>query len=340
MITPAKARRTGLIHYTNYFQRSLSALTTYALAKIEMQGNPILLTTIEASEGASAVPPSVPSADGPVQVSSVRLLSQADAEFSWLPDCATKWTCFAIDLDNGVTDYVALREEGLPLMGAADTVLRAIWPMVRDESMKELRTSHEAAINNALLWTVSTRTESGVMIVDGEGALLHCNAAARESMSASDFLRDVDGRLRCSDASAGRVLAKAIKECSSGDLRKDQELILFLRTSKDGSRFPVALFRHPDETDHNPLVVIMLPRRPDPKRTELLARKMGLSPTEARVAGLMQLGLPYREAATKAGVKEETFRTYSKRVLSKLDLGCRAEMAQVLTWQSMLGRAS
>ena len=66
-----------------------------------MQGNPILLTTIEASEGASAVPPSVPSADGPAQVSSVRLLSQADADFSWLPDCATKWTCFAIDLDNG-----------------------------------------------------------------------------------------------------------------------------------------------------------------------------------------------------------------------------------------------
>jgi DNA-binding CsgD family transcriptional regulator len=78
----------------------------------------------------------------------------------------------------------------------------------------------------------------------------------------------------------------------------------------------------------------MLPMPPNPERVELLGRKLGLTPAEARVAVLMQSGLTNREAAYRAGLKEQTFNTYAKRVLCKLNVTGRTEMAQLLTWQA------
>lgn len=86
------------------------------------------------------------------------------------------------------------------------------------------------------------------------------------------------------------------------------------------------------------MVVVILPRQPHRSRIELVAQKMGLSPTEARVAALLQMGLTNREAAMIAGVKEQTFNTYAKRVLSKMNVGSRSQVAQRLTWQAAWGR--
>ena len=87
-------------------------------------------------------------------------------------------------------------------------------------------------------------------------------------------------------------------------------------------------------------VVVTVPQPPDPARIEALARQLGLTRAEARVAQLMQLGLSNRNAAKIAGVSEATFATYAKRALSKLDVQGRAEMAQLLTWQATVGRLS
>lgn len=88
------------------------------------------------------------------------------------------------------------------------------------------------------------------------------------------------------------------------------------------------------------LIVAMLPMPPNPERIELLGIKLGLTPAEARVAVLMQSGLTNREAAFRAGLKEQTFNTYAKRVLSKLHVTGRTQMAQLLTWQSVGKRSA
>jgi DNA-binding CsgD family transcriptional regulator len=85
---------------------------------------------------------------------------------------------------------------------------------------------------------------------------------------------------------------------------------------------------------------MMLPSPPDLRRIEVLARELGLTQAEARVAALLQLGLSNREAAQIAGLTEHTVNTYTKRVLGKLRVNSRAEMAHLLTWQAQGGLLS
>ena len=66
---------------------------------------------------------------------------------------------------------------------------------------------------------------------------------------------------------------------------------------------------------------------------------MGLTPAEARVAALIREGHSNKQAAEIAGLTVETFNTYAKRVLSKMNVTCRSEMAQMLTWQATMERS-
>src|SRR5690606_10962091 len=101
-----------------------------------------------------------------------------------------------------------------------------------------------------------------------------------------------------------------------------------------GQNVPVTLSRFFHEGRPTPLVVVTLPVAPKTHQVEALVRDMGLSSSEARVVALIQLGLSNKAAAVQAGLSEHTFNTYAKRVLSKLNISCRAEWAQLLTWQA------
>ena len=81
-------------------------------------------------------------------------------------------------------------------------------------------------------------------------------------------------------------------------------------------------------------VVVTVPRPPERVVIETLAGQMGLTASEAKVASLMQTGLSNKQAAELAGFTDQTFNTYSKRVLNKLNVSCRAELARLLTWQA------
>ena len=213
-------------------------------------------------------------------------------------------------------------------------------------------------ISEAMLWTISTKSDSAVLVLDEQGQLLESNAAGRDMLDAGTLLRCNGGTLRCADDSETRAFYAAVHSCvtdtsptatsptsqsaQSGGRQAGggQELIVFLHDSASDMRLPLSLSCYRCADTRRALVVAILPRQPDRTRIEMLAQKMGLSPCEARVAALIQLGLSNREAAHIAGLKEQTFNTYAKRVLSKLDVTGRTEMAQRLTWQASLGRAS
>ncbi|MFY0312876.1 helix-turn-helix transcriptional regulator, partial [Leisingera sp. D0M16] len=254
------------------------------------------------------------------------------------------WALFSCGFEDGSEDLIALRLEGGPHDAHCGDILQAIWPVLREDSLRELAGETQAAVTSALLWTISKKTDSAVLVLDGEGRLLHCNESGRDMLDGGDLLSDSSGRLRCARPGETAGFYAAVAECarsrrgSSG--QRPCELILFLEDRKSGMRLPVSLTRYRCAGADQPLVVAILPRQPDRRRIEMLAQKMGLSPAEARVAALIQLGLSNREAAHIAGLKEQTFNTYAKRVLAKMQAPGRAEMAQRLTWQASLGRAS
>ncbi|UWQ81943.1 helix-turn-helix transcriptional regulator (plasmid) [Leisingera sp. S132] len=265
------------------------------------------------------------------------------------------WALFSCAFEDGSEDLIALQLGGGPHDSHCGDILKAIWPVLREDALRELSGETQAAVTSALLWTVAKKTDSAVLVLNAEGALLHCNESARDMLDGGDLLSDRSGRLCCARPGETAGFYAAVAECArarrggaAASARPGQpgqpgqpprELILFLEDRKSGMRLPVSLTRHRCGADQ-PLVVAILPRQPDRRRIEMLAQKMGLSPAEARVAALIQLGLSNREAARIAGLKEQTFNTYAKRVLAKLQAPGRAEMAQRLTWQASVGRAS
>ncbi|WP_241482195.1 helix-turn-helix transcriptional regulator [Leisingera sp. ANG-Vp] len=253
------------------------------------------------------------------------------------------WALFSCRFEDGSEDLIALRLEGGPHDAHCGDILQAIWPVLREDALRELAGETQAAVTSALLWTVSKKTDSAVLVLSAEGALLHCNESGRDMLDGGDLLSDSSGRLCCASPGETAGFYAAVAECARsrrGGSGRPRELILFLEGRQSGMRLPVSLTRYRCAGSDQPLVVAILPRQPDRTRIEMLAQKMGLSPSEARVAALIQLGLTNREAAHIAGLKEQTFNTYAKRVLAKLQSAGRAEMAQRLTWQASLGRAS
>ncbi|MFW8637139.1 helix-turn-helix transcriptional regulator [Cribrihabitans pelagius] len=271
------------------------------------------------------------------------------------------WTLFSCAFEDGSEDLIALKLEGGPHDAHCGDILQAIWPVLREDSLRELTGETQAAVTSALLWTISEKTDSAVLVLSAEGALLHCNGSGRDVLKSGHLLQERGGRLSCASPGETAGFYAAVAECARsrrggarqsgpesppgqpgqpGQPARTRELILFLEDRESGMRLPVSLTRYRCAGADAPLVVAILPRQPDRTRIEMLAQKMGLSPAEARVAALIQLGLSNREAAHIAGLKEQTFNTYAKRVLAKLQAAGRAEMAQRLTWQASLGRAS
>ena len=259
------------------------------------------------------------------------------------------WVGFDLGFEGGAQDRLLFRpkqhvtEEMLPVL------LQAIWPVLREDLLAEEQARGRPPTEQALLWTIATRTDSAVMVLNAEGKLLDCNEAGREYLDSGKLFRiGSEGNMRCIQDLETRSVNEAIRRCGRVDRAPDEaataeggaaeECLLFLREQDGEQALPVSFTRYQTSDDSEPMVVVILPRQPDRSRIELVAQKMGLSPTEARVAALLQLGLTNREAACIAGVKEQTFNTYAKRVLSKMNVGSRSQVAQRLTWQAAWGR--
>ncbi|WP_417585518.1 helix-turn-helix transcriptional regulator [Pelagibacterium sp.] len=284
-------------------------------------------------------------------------LPEGDALPDRLRGTAGRWSLFEARFSNGQSDLIALWLSGGPHDVHCGDILAALWPVLREDCLRERAQAGRMATEGALLWTISQKTDSAVLVLDPLGRVLDQNEAGREFLERGHLLQLDQGRLVCANRSETRAFYEAVAECAgltathpcarnqsvsapTPPAGSTQELILFLQQKGDGMRLPVSLSRYVADRSDLPLVVAILPCQPDRTRIEMMAQKMGLSPTEARVAALMQLGLSNREAAHIAGLKEQTFNTYAKRVLAKLDVAGRAEMAQRLTWQAAWGRAS
>ncbi|MEO1019058.1 MAG: helix-turn-helix transcriptional regulator, partial [Pseudomonadota bacterium] len=153
--------------------------------------------------------------------------------------------------------------------------------------MKEAVSPEAKAAMNAMLWTVSKKTISAVFVLNAAGQVLHVNAAAREVLEQGKILRETPMGLACTTPQQTGIFRKAIRACMSDTNSKDTDFILFLDAGPDGvGKLPVSLSRYQVERDTMPLVVAIVPQQPDRERIEMLALKMGLTPSEARVAAL------------------------------------------------------
>jgi DNA-binding CsgD family transcriptional regulator len=145
--------------------------------------------------------------------------------------------------------------------------------------------------------------------------------------------------IACNDDCQTRNLREAIATCAEANPEHSDSVIFLSGDPADSSapKVPLTMCRFTFHGMPTSLVTLMLPSPPDSRRIQILARELGLTQAEARVAALLQLGLSNREAAESAGLTEQTMNTYTKRVLHKFNVNSRAEIAQLLTWQGKGG---
>lgn len=247
------------------------------------------------------------------------------------------WKVFRCTFSSGIRDQVALLSAETD--DAVAAFLRKFWLGVRRMCLQEAADAPTTLSDDAMLWMISRKVNASILVLDRQCRVLRSNAAAREMLAHGDLLRNSPHGLCTTRDQETRALRTAVTKIFSEPDPKNTEYVLFLRRSKKTQRIPMTLSLYQPPTGGAGLILAMLPMPPEQKRIEGLVRQMGLTPSEARVAALIRSGLSNRKAAEIAGLKVETFNTYAKRVLSKMNVSCRAEMAQMLTWQASMERS-
>jgi DNA-binding CsgD family transcriptional regulator len=344
------------VRHSPVLGRILSAVAPRVLALLDCQHQPRLLAGFDLPAPVAALAPAL---RGLAQAMAPEVMQPeprtaqrtARAEVAPLPAAALPqaeldrllpagpaeggWHGFRCRLDCGTTDLVLVHLPATRFHArAVAALLRLIWPALRSETEEEAEPCHgEDHCDEALLWLMRARIDIGALVVNSRGLILRLNSTARRMMAEGRVLMRGHGGLHASNPDQTRKLREAIVNCAQAPAGQD-ERIVFLRPRDDGPAVPVTLARYMHEGRSTDLVTLLLPEPPEPARVERIARELGLTAAEARVAAMLQTGLSNRAAASSLGLTEQSFSTYAKRVLGKLNVRSRAEMAQMLTWQT------
>lgn len=251
------------------------------------------------------------------------------------------WRAFRCRFEGGRTDRLVMRIQPDADEGRLLGFLSLIWPVLQEDCMQEITGSRSGIADDALLWMIMKKMDVAVFVVNQAGMMLRCNRAAKRVLDCGRILRRTRHGISCGNDFETRHMREAVAACANADPDHSDTVIFLSSNGGDqvaaGPKVPLTMCRFVYGGKPTSLVTLMLPSPPDARWIEILARERGLTQAEARVAALLQLGLSNRDAAQAAGLTEHTMNTYTKRVLGKLHVNSRAEMAQLLTWQAQGG---
>lgn len=247
-----------------------------------------------------------------------------------------KWHQFGCTFANGDEDRLVMQLTHALDASVALGFLKNNWPALREDCLRDACETAMEVCDKAMHWMVASRMNVAMFVMNGRGAMLRANAAAQHLLQAGTVLRRSPAGICCSNQRQTSQFLALLAKCATAD-PCGPEKVMFIDAETPAIKIPVTMARYWHDNAATDLVTVMVPMPPDSRRVEMLARAVGLTPAEARVASLMQMGLSNKDAARISGLKEQSVSTYAKRVLSKLNVTSRAEMAQMLTWQSAGG---
>lgn len=183
---------------------------------------------------------------------------------------------------------------------------------------------------------VFERLELGVVLLDPNGRVLLMNRYARELVCARDGLTMQGDELRPARASERSAFAALVAAALAVPTCVGAEPGGALAVTRPSGGRPYALVV-------TPLAGPVLARGPraarvavlmtDPERhaeapAVALARLLGLTPAEARLARLVALGRSPRQAAEELAITESTARSHLKRVFAKAGVRTQSELVR------------
>ncbi|MEM7026490.1 MAG: PAS domain-containing protein, partial [Pseudomonadota bacterium] len=183
----------------------------------------------------------------------------------------------------------------------------------------------------------------GVCLLDGTGAIAHCNRAARDILGANDGLTERAGQLRAAAARSRRELNARIEQVVATGLGRAGSPGAMLSIRRPSRRRPYSVLIAPLDTARDTTNGIIGRMRPcaialisDLEResqypADFLARRYGLTASQAQLALEIAAGASVPDAADRLAMTVETARQQLKLIYAKTEVRRQAELARLLT---------
>ncbi len=180
----------------------------------------------------------------------------------------------------------------------------------------------------------------GLICLDREGAVVEVNARGRDVLLADGGLRERNGRLAAHRFRDAEAFEELLTAALSGTDDRPRALVAVLGGWPD--QRPLTAWVNPVERSPGSdprlaaLVVIVDPWQVSPVNPEQVARSLGLTPAESRVAASLAEGKTVAEIARATNRKPESVRQLVKQALSKTWCSRQAELVRVVLSTSRL----
>ena len=178
----------------------------------------------------------------------------------------------------------------------------------------------------------------GMVLVDGNGCIVHANAAGSAILGAGDLLRAVGGRLVAGDAETHETLREVIAAADAGDAIGGTRGIALPLTAQDGERYiahvlPLSSGARRRVGLASAAVAALFVRKvalEAASPSDVIGRIYKLTPTELRVLlAIVDIGgVP--EVAAALGVAATTIKTHLGHLFEKTGVARQADLVKLV----------
>ena len=160
----------------------------------------------------------------------------------------------------------------------------------------------------------------GVVLLDGEGRVIHANRAARDMAQDASFFSIRNDRLRASDPDCDAALNRAVMDMKEAVPESEKVTGVMLHGTEQSISALIGTLETPANTAPNdPQFALFLSPPAQTKKVseKLLIDLFDLTPTEANVAALLSRGARPSEVADALGVSSTTIAFHIRNLLQK-----------------------
>lgn len=185
---------------------------------------------------------------------------------------------------------------------------------------------------------VLDRLSAGMILVDAQCRIVHCNAAGRGILGAADFLRASGGRLLAASPEINEALREIAVVAEAGDAAVGIRGIALPLTSRDGGRHFAHVLpltsgaRRRAGLAHNAVAALFIRKAALEafSSPDLIGRMYKLTPSELRVLlAIVDVGgVP--EVAAALGVAVTTIKTHLSRLFEKTGVTRQADLVKLV----------
>jgi DNA-binding CsgD family transcriptional regulator len=193
---------------------------------------------------------------------------------------------------------------------------------------------------------VLDRLAQAVVLVDPKGTVVRLNKRAAAIVAQGDGLMIHHGVLRCARLADSVALHRLIGDVAQRTGLAQGATVHGLRIQRPGGRRPLtalvtALRDRDGLANSEPVIAVFVtdPEHAPVLDLQLLREWYGLTPAEARVAGLLASGLCLGEILKRLGISANTARTHLKSIFGKTETRRQGELIRLLLSSPALGPA-